>query len=513
MKNLPVGISTLSKIVNNKSIYVDKTELIYQLMSNPLYYFLSRPRRFGKSLLVDTLEEVFTGNRALFKGLFIEDKIDWEAYPIVRLSFDKLNTSEGEFANSLSEKLKKIGKKQGIDIKSTYFKTVTDELITEMSEKAGKGVVVLIDEYDRALIDHLQTELAETNREVLREFFTTLKSLDKYIHFAFITGISKFSQVSLFSSANNLTDITLDPAYSALCGYTQSELEAHFADRIPLLGQLLNETPNKILEDMKYWYNGYSWNGEAVYNPFSILKLFQMQRFGNYWFETGSPRFLIKILFDNFKYNFNETSATLNLLTTGFDINYIDSTALMFQSGYLTIKNYDNDSRQYQLNFPNQEVKESLQEYLLQSFSHRDLSIIQSIAHKIYKSLIDNDIDKFILLTNSLFSQIPEPIFIAQYEAYYQSILYLVFSLMGIESQAESPTNRGRIDTVVPTPDRIFIIEYKIGKGADIALKQIQDRKYYQKYEHQNKEIVLLGLSLGEKERGIVEKQIKILKR
>ncbi len=512
MKELPIGIQTFSKIINENRVYIDKTEHIYKLLKNPLYYFLSRPRRFGKSLLLDTLEEVFKGNKDLFKGLYIEHKISWEAYPIVRLSFDKLNTSKDAFGESLGNALKNIAENNGIDIKSTYFKEVADELITKLCKQTGKRVVILIDEYDRPLLNYLNTDIAEINRDIVREFFTTLKSLDSQVHFVFITGVSKFSQVSLFSGANNLTDITIDPSFATVCGYTQSDLEYHFDDRIDLLAQYLNLTKEEVLLEMKKWYNGYSWNGEAVYNPFSILRLFQTQSFGNYWFETGSPSFLIKVLFSDFKYRFKNIKTSINLLTSGFDIKHIEPTSLMFQAGYLTIKGYDHQTRRYTLDYPNQEVKESLQEYLLQTFSHQEHSAIQSIAYQIYDALIANDIDLFVSLTNTLFSQIPEPIFIAQYEAYYQSILYLVFSLMGIETQAESPTNKGRIDTVVPTPDRIFVIEYKIGKGAATAMKQIENQAYYEKYLHQGKDIVLMGLALGKEKRGIVEKKIKVIK-
>jgi Predicted AAA-ATPase/PD-(D/E)XK nuclease superfamily len=513
MKGLPIGIQTLSKIVKNNYVYIDKTPLVYKLITNPLYYFLSRPRRFGKSLLLNTIEEVFKGNRTLFKGLWIEDKIEWETYPIIRLSFDLMNTHEGMFAESLANSLLRIAEEEGISISnSTNFKEIIEILVENLSKKTGKGVVILIDEYDRPLLDHLGSPLAETNREILRDLFTSLKGLDAHIHFTFITGISKFSQVSLFSSANNLTDITLNPIYSTICGYTQAELEESFSKYIPLLSQKANQSDENILAKMKYWYNGYSWNGEAVYNPFSVLRFFDMQQFGNYWFETGSPRFLVKILFEKNQYKFDHTSASYNLLATGFDINQIDPAVLMFQSGYLTIKNFDESTLEYELDFPNQEVKESLNQYLLQAYTS-DKSGIQNVAKKIYKTLIDNDLEEFISLSNTLFSYIPEPIFVAKYEAYYQSILYLVFSLMGIETQAESPTNRGRIDGVVPTPDRIFILEYKIGKGADVALQQIKDNKYYQKYENQGKEIVLLGLALGEKERGIIDMKMEVLEK
>ena len=511
MKGLPIGIQTLEKIVKNNYVYIDKTEWVYKMISNPLYYFLSRPRRFGKSLLLDTIEEVFQGNKKLFEGLWIEDKIEWEKYPIIRLSLDKMNTNEGTFAESLNIALMKIADKEGIVIKHQHFKNIIETLAEKLSEKSGKGVVILIDEYDRPLLDHLHTPLAEVNRDILRDFFSSLKGLDKYIHFTFITGISKFSQVSLFSSANNLMDITLIPEFSSVCGYTQQELESYFADRIPLTAQYLEISKEKLLEGIKFWYNGYSWNGEAVYNPFSVLKMFYSQQFGNYWFETGSPRFLIKVLFEKFQYRFEHTEATYNLLATGFDVNHVDPSVLMFQSGYLTVKSYDPKTLEYTLDFPNQEVKESLQQFMLQTFSHNPDSAIQIIARKLHNSLIANDIEKFVALSNTLFSHIPEPIFIAQYEAYYQSILYLVFSLMCVQNQVEEHTNKGRIDSVIATPERIFVLEYKIGQSAEEALNQIKERKYFEKFLHQNKEIVLMGLSLGTKERGIIEYKIEVL--
>ena len=209
MKGLPIGIQTLAKIVKNNYVYIDKTEWVYKMISNPLYYFLSRPRRFGKSLLLNTIEEVFQGNKKLFEGLWIEDKIEWEKYPIIRLSFDKMNTNEGTFEQSLSSALLEIAKEEAVEIDKTHFRDIINDLIKQLSKRYDKGVVILIDEYDRPILDHLLTSLADVNREFLREFFTSLKGLDEFIHFTFITGISKFSQVSLFSSANNLTDITL----------------------------------------------------------------------------------------------------------------------------------------------------------------------------------------------------------------------------------------------------------------------------------------------------------------
>jgi hypothetical protein len=509
MKGLPIGIQTLAKIVKNDYVYIDKTPFVYQLYKKPLYYFLSRPRRFGKSLLLNTLKEVFDGNQKLFKGLWIEDKIEWEKYPIIRLSFDLMNTNEGFFEDSLNEALLKIAENEGIALATNNFKFSIEKLVEKLSKKYDKGVVILIDEYDRPLLDHLQTPLAETNREILRAFFTSLKGLDEYIHFTFITGISKFSQVSLFSSANNLVDLTLEPEFSSICGYTQQDLEVYFADRLPSLAQHLKLSEAEMMQEIKHWYNGYSWNGEAVYNPFSILRLFRMQQIGNYWFETGSPQFLVKVLFEKFQYQFEQVQANYNLLSTGFDVNRIDPSVLMFQSGYLTVKNYDRTTLKYTLDYPNQEVKESLHEFLLFAYAHSAGSDIQNIADKLKKALFEHDVDAFISLSNSLFAHIPEPIFIAQYEAYYQSILYLVFSLMGVKSEVEEHTNKGRIDTVIKTPNRIFVLEYKIGQSADEALQQIKNRKYYEKFLPEKKEIVLIGLSLGTKDRGIVEYKLE----
>jgi hypothetical protein len=304
--------------------------------------------------------------------------------------------------------------------------------------------------------------------------------------------------------------LTLKPEFSSICGYTQEELEHSFADRLPPLSEHFNMSEPQLMQEIKKWYNGYSWNGEAVYNPFSILRLFDMKQIGNYWFETGSPQFLIKILLEKFQYQFEQEAASYNLLATGFDITHIDPSVLMFQSGYLTVKSYDKQTLQYKLGYPNREVEESLTEFLLFAFAHSSGSDVQNIAEKLKKALFNNDIDMFISLSNTLFAHIPEPIFIAQYEAYYQSILYLVFSLMGINNEVESQTNKGRIDSVIKTPNRIFVLEYKIGQSADEALQQIKNRQYFEKFLHQKKEVVLLGLSLGTKDRGIVEHKMEI---
>jgi hypothetical protein len=358
LPNLPVGQQYFKSIINDKGIYVDKTSYIYELCSpKDRGYFLSRPRRFGKSLTLDTIAELFSGNRSLFTGLWIEDKWDWSAtYPVIRLSFDAIGHEEG-LKRALVKKLKKIAISFGLRLANTTPSLAFEELIEAVVEKTGKQVVILIDEYDKQIVDYIDPynlQKANEQRDILKQFFSILKNASEDIRFLLITGVSTFSKVSIFSELNHLTDLTLNAEYAALCGYTQDELEHYFAAYLRIL-------PPDTLEKMKTWYNGYSWDGETfVYNPFSVLKFFNQKTYSNYWFESGTPTFLVRLLRKRFNYKLEETEVNDTILESfrleefdGLDVN-----SILLQTGYLTIKEKTNQGT-FILNYPNQEVRKA----------------------------------------------------------------------------------------------------------------------------------------------------------
>jgi hypothetical protein len=505
MQGLPIGIQSLANIREFDYIYIDKTEWAYKMLNAPAYYFLSRPRRFGKSLYLDTLKQIFLGNKHLFTDTFIYDKIEWKVRPVIHLSFDKMTTSEGKFQHSFLNGLNLIAKEYDVIIRESNIKETTGSLISALHQKYGMTVAILIDEYDEPLLRHLRTPTAEINRDLMADFYKTLKAYNEYIHLVFITGVSKFSQLSLFSGANNLLDISLNEKYAGICGYTQTELDTRFQPHLDIVHQKFPEyTVAEFKAEVKRFYNGYNWNGEKVYNPFSILMFLEAKNFENFWIRTGNPRFLIDLLKESFIYDIPKTGIEATTLTDGFDLQHIDTTALMFQTGYLTIVSYDRQFDEYDLDYPNIEVREAFNRVLIHEFSHQ-ATPSRNPATQMYKALLKNNIPLFIQNCNVLFANIPEPIFLEKYEAYYHSLIFLSFVLMGITARSEEHTNKGRMDMMIPTPDRIFIIEYKIADSATAALQQIHDRKYYEKYQHLNKPITLLGIALGAKQRGVVD--------
>lgn len=362
MKNLPLGIQTFDDLIRRDFLYIDKTPEIYKLIaSGGKYFFLSRPRRFGKSLLLSTLKEIFSGNKELFKNLWIYDKITWESHPVIHIDLTALAYENAEqLKASLEEKLQEIASGYNIKLSSLNYKTKFSELIAQLSRK-GK-VVVLIDEYDKPIIDKIEDDkISKENREVLKEFYTILKSSDAHIQFVFLTGVSKFTKVSVFSGINNLNDITFDYKYTTLLGYTQQELETYFQEYIEKAVNALDIDKTDLLKEIKDWYNGYSWNGKNfVYNPYSILSFFEKMEFNNYWFSTGTPTFLVKLVKEKkSKITGFEEKAVDSTIFDSYDIDNMDIAPLLFQTGYLTIKKTKKVRlrNQYFLSYPNEEVK------------------------------------------------------------------------------------------------------------------------------------------------------------
>ncbi|SFF37864.1 ATP-binding protein [Thermoflexibacter ruber] len=492
----PIGIQTFSDLRNDGYVYIDKTQYIYQLMQGK-YYFLSRPRRFGKSLLLSTLSSIFSGEKDLFQGLWIEDKITWGKYPIIYLDFGKADFKELGLRASIEIKLSKIADESGIVLTANGIGNRFEEIIRELS--AEKKVVILIDEYDKPIIEYLgkeQLPQALENRDILKEFYSVIKGLDAHIQFFFLTGVSKFSKVSIFSDLNNLHDITIEPTFSTMLGYTQSELEHYFGERMKELAQQQGVSYQDFLDKVRLWYNGYAWNGkEKVYNPFSILNFMYSGDFRNYWFETGTPTFLVKMMKESFMFNVESIDADEGMLGN-FRIEALNETTLLFQTGYLTIK--EREGRVYTLGYPNFEVKDSMNQYLMREFAYKDH--VNAPILYMHRALKTKDIEKVVEHFNTLFANIPYQIFEEKQESFYHAIIFLAFQLLGYYAQAEVSTSKGRVDAVVQYEDKIFVIEFKVNDSAESAISQIKAKNYHQKYLRQGKEVILLGFACQNKE-------------
>ncbi len=495
MQRYPIGIQDFESLREDGYVYIDKTEQIYKLLDGK-YYFLSRPRRFGKSLLINTLDAIFSGKKHLFEGLWIEDKIEWKTYPIIRLSFAIMDYKNLGLEHQIIASLQKNAQKYKLNIDLNSPKAAFIDLIEKLSQI--DKVVILIDEYDKPLIDYLEPDqipTAQKHRDILKNFYGTLKDSDKYIRFVFITGVSKFSKVSIFSDLNHLEDLTINPLSATLVGYTQSELEKYFGQEIKQMAEKEGLSYAEMLEKIRLWYNGYSWQGEKVYNPFSILRFVKSADFMNFWFETGSPNFLIQILNRDFDYNFEDIEADDRILGS-FQLENLNPITLLFQTGYLTIK--EKIGRDYVLTYPNKEVKYSLLENLLGDYTQ--LPNLSATAKRVHKAFETQNWEMLKEQINILFSKIPNQIFDAHQEKYYHAIIFMIFQLLDYQIQAEVSTSKGRIDVVVSTTKNIFIVEFKLNESAEKAILQIREKEYYKPYLEKERNIILVGISLENKE-------------
>ena len=505
-KKLPIGIQTLSTIIQGDYYYVDKTGLVQQLIANGQYYFLSRPRRFGKSLLIDTLKELFEGNQALFSGLQIHDHWDWtQRFPVIRISFGGA-TLEGreDLKETLEEQLADYEQQFALPARRPSPRGRLRDLIIRLHQQTGQKVVVLVDEYDKPILDRIENPgIALAMREELKNVYSVIKDADAHIRFAMLTGVSKFSKVSLFSGLNNLQDITLKPAFSAICGYTDVDVDTVFAPELTGLDR----------DTIRRWYNGYNWRGTSVYNPFDLLLLFENREFRPWWFETGSPSFLIKLMAKKGFFTPQLASFTSDEeLLSAFDVDHITPEALLFQTGYLTIQKEQQTPAgnwRYTLAYPNREVEVSLNSGLLGSYTF-DASTSQQHRFKLEDVLLANDITGMRALFQSFFASIPHQWFdnnpIARYEGYYASVFYSYFAALGYQVRVEDATNHGRIDMAVILPDNIYLFEFKVVEllPDGRALQQLQDKAYAEKYRSHGLPIHLIGVEFSREARNVV---------
>ncbi len=515
MKKLPIGLQDFARLRQEDFLYVDKTELLYQLVTEGVYYFLSRPRRFGKSLLVSTLVELFQGRQELFEGLWIHDRWDWQqTYPVIHLSLNSLGYKELGLEKALALRLNKIATHYGLTLQSEANSLRLQELIEQLHHSLGR-VVVLIDEYDKPILDYLDDlPRAQAHREQLKSFFSVLKDADPHLRFVLLTGVSKFSRVSIFSELNNLPDLTLHPRYTTLLGYTQTELERYFTDRLDQLAPQFGGRET-LLAQIRQWYNGYSWDAtHYVYNPFSVLNFFDQGRFQNFWFETGTPTFLVKLLNCERKYDLENAQAR-PLVFSSFELERIQPLALLFQTGYVTIKAVDDDQI-YTLSYPNYEVKDSLLQYLLAEYSHQYPSDTSLLAFQMKQALEQDDLPAFVAALNGLFASIPYQIFIADREAFYHAVTFLALSLVGSFVQVEVSQAKGRPDAVVHTSETIYVLEFKLNASAgrhsaEAALEQIRQQGYATPYLNQGKVVKAVGLNFNAEQKALDQWQEEVI--
>ena len=499
MKKLPVGIQTFSKIIEGDYLYIDKTEIACSLIDSFQYVFLSRPRRFGKSLFLDTLKNIFEGKRELFSGLLIEKQWNWEVkYPIIKISFSGGVHSKADLEEDLIQILDSNEERLGLEcankskVKAKYYFA---DLIKKASQKYLQKVVILIDEYDKPILDNIENiPEALLIRDGMRDFYTKIKDNDEYLRFVFLTGVSKFSKVSLFSGLNNLEDISLNPEFGNVCGYTQLDLDTSFAPYLEGVD----------MERVKRWYNGYNFLGDSVYNPFDILLFIRNQRtFQNFWFETGTPRFLVELIKKNnyFIPKFNGLQVNKSLVNS-FDLENLNLEAILFQTGYLTIKRLLplDVGFGYELGFPNREVQTSFNDYILQSVT--SVSENEPIRRELLAIMNTGDVERLEPVIKRLFASIAYNNFtnneIERYEGFYASVLYACFASIGVDIIAEDVSNKGRIDLTLKAGGRTFLFEFKVTDGE--PLEQIKKMKYYEKYDGDR---YLIGIVFDPKSRNV----------
>jgi len=514
---LPIGVQDFEVMRQGNFVYVDKTEYIYQLVRPPqAFYFLSRPRRFGKSLMVSTLDYLFEGRKDLFEGLWIHENTNWEwqKHPVVMIDFNGISHDDPHaLKKGILDNIKETAKQHNLSISKDLIPESFKELVLVLQKKYQKSVVVLVDEYDKPLISHLgkgteELAIAKKNRDILKPFFGVLKEQDVSgaLRLVFITGVSKFSRVSIFSDLNNLLDLSMIPQYSALLGYGEAELEQYFSTHIHKLAEDLQISEVQCLNNLRDWYNGYRFTkkDERVYNPFSILNVLENREFRNYWFETGTPSFLVNLIKEkDYPIPTIEKLILPEETFTVYDLEMLELEPLLFQTGYITINNFS--EIMYELSYPNQEVKISFLSYLYSQISLVKDTSLKNAYKLIPVHLKNGDLKAFIQLVNEILAAIPYNLIANQAENYYHSLFYLMLSAAGVHVHSEILTSQGRIDIVLEFPDKVYIIELKCNQSAARAIEQIKAKKYADKYRISGREIYLVGINFDTSVREITD--------
>ena len=509
----PIGIQNFEKLRREDYVYVDKTELIWKMVSEGAYYFLSRPRRFGKSLLISTLEAFFSGQRDLFKGLYVESvDWDWQEYPIMHLD---LNTEKYESVQVLSDRLDLfLSVNEDVYGRNEYEKSLGarfEGVMRRAFEKTGKQVVVLVDEYDKPMLQAIGNDALQTEfRDTLKAFYGALKSSDRYIKFAFLTGVTKFGKVSVFSDLNNLTDLSFDHRYTELCGITKRELHQYFDDSVSELAKANGMTQEECYEHLKRDFDGYRFSieGPGMYNPFSVLNTLSSKRFKDYWFETGTPSFLV--------YQLQKTGYPLDAMTTeelsttilnSIDIMDDNPLPLLYQSGYLTLKGYNKEFDEYRLGFPNREVEEGFIKYLLPFYTPKTREKSRYSISRFVENVRKGDAEGFMQRLSDFFANGDYQV-MGDLEIYFQNTMYVFFRLLGFYVEVERHSTRGRMDVVMQTPEFVYIIELKLDQSAAIALQQIEDKQYAKSFEGDPRKLFKIGVNFSSEQKLIDDWQV-----
>ena len=519
MVNYPIGIQTFAKIRQGGYLYVDKTKYIYEVTHPGQYVFLSRPRRFGKSLLTSTFDAYFSGRKDLFKGLAIEKlEKEWKQYPV--LHFDLSDIKEGvveNFEESVSSSLASMEETYGVEKTADNLATRFKELVERIYKRTGKQVVVLIDEYDAPLLTVLHDpERLEKMRTALQSFYSPIKKLDPYLRFVFITGITKFSQLSIFSQLNNLNNISMLPQYAAMCGITIKELEDNFQEGIGVLAEIYHYSHQQVIDKLLYHYDGYhfSEDSEGVLNPFSLLSAMNNRKFNNYWFSTGTPTFLVNMM-RKFHTDLTEIDGS-KAMQEDFDApteNMHNVLPLFYQSGYLTIKDYNPRSGMYTLGYPNEEVKVGLMRILIPFYVQSDPVPASNACWDISEALMDGDIDKALAAARSYFASIPYQENTLKdaptTEGHFTAMLYVMFSFLNRYVYSQVRNAKGRLDILIKTDTTIYVMELKLDGDLNKALKQINEKDYTIPYQTDGRKVVKVAINFSTEERTIKEWKIE----
>ena len=508
-KNYPIGVQDFESLRKDGLLYIDKTALIYELVTSGRYYFLSRPRRFGKSLLLSTLKAYFEGKKELFADLAINQlEKEWKVYPILHLDLNiEKYTSLDSLEKILDDNLRRWERKYEVEVTTDSLSLRFANVIRGANEKTGERVVILVDEYDKPLLQSIGDKAVQTElRTTLKPFYGVLKTMDAYIRFALLTGVTKFGKVSVFSDLNNLIDISMDDTFSEICGITEKELLENFAEELHELARVEDCSYSEVCKHLQENYDGYHFSLKSVgiYNPFSLLNVFRRMAFGSYWFETGTPTYLVELLKQN-DYNLEEVNGALasTEMLSGVDAADNDPIPVIYQSGYLTIKGYNKEFRTYTLGFPNKEVEEGFVRFLVPFYTAmpnegKSIFELQNFVHEVRSGKIDD----FLVRLRSFFSDTTYEL-VRRQELHYSNVLYIVFKLLGFYTQVEYRTSNGRIDLLLQTPDYIYIMEFKLNGTAEEALQQINAKNYAMPFEKDPRTLYKIGINFNSDTRNI----------
>jgi hypothetical protein len=508
LQNLPIGIQNFESLRKDGYLYVDKTALVYRLVTSGRYFFLSRPRRFGKSMLLSTLQAYFEGKKELFEGTAIAQlEKGWTKYPVLHLDLNTEDYStEGALPNKISTTLIQWEKRYGAEPSEKTLATRFEGIIRRAAEQAGQRVVILVDEYDKPILQTIDNpEVQATYRRVLKGFYGALKSMDGYIKFAFLTGVTKFGKVSVFSDLNNLNDISMDKRYTTICGLTDEEIDSVFPAYIQRLAEAQDMTTEEAREKLRQFYDGYHFMDEspAIYNPFSVLNALDKAQFSNYWFETGTPSYLVYLL-QLHHYNLEELPTSVASVDSlnSIDSQSTDPIPVIYQSGYLTIKDYDREFEYYTLGYPNKEVEDGFLRFLLPYYTSVKTSQSLYQIGQFVREVRTGQTEAFLKRLMGLFADYPYEL-VKDLENHYQNVFYLLIKLMGLYVDAERHTSQGRIDLFIRTDEYAYVMEFKLNGTAEQALQQIHDKQYTLPFEVDHRKLICVGVNFSSQTRNI----------